>query len=196
MHEVLERLTKAQETTQKQLADLQRTVTDAQAEVTKTVVQKLDEERGYQFRKKGNEKQFRFNQTIASHIDAAKEVLTKVGTVPSASATQLEVAKEELDKGAKQLVTRQKKIRMADHSDFNWATVEAYESDDLADEKRMEKAEKEAARRLAEKRSRRGQGGACPETSMGPRRRVGGLQRRQVTPALVACQQAHRGRDP
>ena len=162
VHELLERLTKAQETTQKQLADLQRAVTDAQAEATKTVVQKLDEERGYQFRKKGNEKQFCFNHTIASHIDAAKEALTKVGTVPPVSATQLEAAKEELDKGAKQLVTCQKKIRMADHSDFSWATVEVYESDDLADdsanEKRMEKAEKEAARSLAKKRSRRGQG--------------------------------------
>ena len=46
VHELLERLTKAQETTQKQLADLQRAVTDAQVEATKTVVQKLDEERG------------------------------------------------------------------------------------------------------------------------------------------------------
>ena len=101
VHELLERLTKAQETTQKQLADLQRAVTDVQAEATKTVVQKLDEERGYQFRKKGNEKQFRFNQTIASHIDAAKEALTKVGTVPPVSATRLEAAKVELDKGAK-----------------------------------------------------------------------------------------------
>ena len=64
-------------------------------------------------------------------------------TVPPPSATQLEVAKEELDKGVKQLVTHQKKIRMADRSDFSWATVEAYESDDLADEKHMEKAEKE-----------------------------------------------------
>ena len=59
MHELLERLTQAQETTQRQLADLQRAVMDAQAEATKTVVQKLDEERRYQFKKKGNEKQFR-----------------------------------------------------------------------------------------------------------------------------------------
>ena len=73
VHELLERLTKAQETTQRQLGDLQQVVTDAQAEATKTVVQKLDEERGYQFKKKGNEKQFRFNQTIANHIDMARE---------------------------------------------------------------------------------------------------------------------------
>ena len=119
VHKLFERLTKPQETTQKQLGDLQRAVTNAQAEATKTVVQKLDEERGYQFRKKENKKQFRFNQTIASHINAAKEALKKVGTVPPASATQLEVAREELDKGAKQLVSRQKKIRMANRSNFS-----------------------------------------------------------------------------
>ena len=53
---------------------------------------------------------------------------------------------EKLDKGAKQITTCQKKIRMADCSEFSWATVEAYESDDLADdsadEKRMEKAKR------------------------------------------------------
>ena len=105
------------------------------------MVQKLDEERGYQFKKKGNEKQFRFTP---SHIDTAKEALAKVGTVPASMTKHLEVVQEELDKGAKQIATRQKKIRMADCSEFSWATVEAYESDDLADnlanEKRMEKA--------------------------------------------------------
>ena len=177
MHELLERLTQAQETTQRQLADLQRAVTDAQAEATKTVVQKLDEERGYQFKKKGNEKQFRFNQTVSSHIDTAREALAKVGTMPASTAKHLEVVREELDKGAKQIATRQKKIRMADRSEFSWATVEAYESDDLADdsadEKRMEKAEKEAARRLAKKRSRRGRGSFSQDTYSSDAKRRG-----------------------
>ena len=135
VHELLERLTQAQETTQKLLEDLQRAVTDAQAEATKTVVQKLDEERGYQFKKKGNEKQFRFNHTISSHIDTAKEALAKVGTVLASTDKHLEVVQEELDKDAKQITTCQKKIRMADRREFSWATVEVYKSDDLADEK-------------------------------------------------------------
>ena len=126
---------------------------DGQAEATKAVVQKLDEERGYQFKKKGNEKQFYFNQNSSSHIDTAEEALAKVGTMPASMAKHLEVVQEELDKGAKQIATRQKKIRMTDRSQFSWETVEVYESDDLADDtadkKRMEKAEKEAARHLA-----------------------------------------------
>ena len=199
MHELLERLTQAQETTQRQLADLQRAVTDAQAEATKTVVQKLDEERGYQFKKKGNEKQFRFNQAVSSHIDTAREALAKVGTVPASTAKHLEVVREELDKGAKQIATRQKKIRMADRSEFSWATVEAYESDDLADdsadEKRMEKAEKEAARRLAKKRSRRGRG-SFPETRTVVTRRGAGPRTAPATLApVVECLQVHRGRE-
>ena len=60
MHKLLEKLSKAQETTQKQIADLQQAVTNAQAEATKMVVRKLDEERSYQFKEKGNEKQFAF----------------------------------------------------------------------------------------------------------------------------------------
>ena len=101
---------------------------------------------------------------IAQHIDTAKEELAKVstGTVHPATAKLLDSIRDELDKGAKEIASRQKKIRIADRSKFSWATVEAYESDDLADDsadqKRMEKVEREAARHLAKKRSRRGQG--------------------------------------
>ena len=73
-------------------------VTDAQAEATKTVVQKVDEERGYQFKKKGNKKQFHFNQTIASHTNSAKEALAKVETVPPATAKHLNVVWDKLKK--------------------------------------------------------------------------------------------------
>ena len=75
--------------------------------------------------------------------------------MPGSIAKNLEVVWEELDKGTKQIATHQK-IKMADHSEFSWATMEAYESDDLTDEKCMEKVGKEAARRLAKERSRRG----------------------------------------
>ena len=69
-------------------------MTDTQAEATKRVVQKLDKERGCQFKKKGNEKQFCFNQTISSHIDTAKEALAKVGTVSVSTAKHLKAARQ------------------------------------------------------------------------------------------------------
>ena len=43
---------------------------------------------------------------------------------------------------------------MADHSEFSWATVEAYESDDLADEKCMEKVERGSQTFGKEKKSK------------------------------------------
>ena len=56
----------------------------------------------------------------------------------------------------KAIAKRQKHIKVADRSDYGWATVQAYATDDLAsgldDEKRLEKAEKEAERQAAKKR--------------------------------------------
>ena len=67
-----------------------------------------------------------------------------------------------LDEGLKPLETRQKHIKVADRSDFGWSTVEHYESHPLAedsdDEKKLEKAEKEAER--AANKCQRGGGGA------------------------------------
>ena len=78
VNELLERLTKVQEDTQRNLVDLQWVVTNTQAEATKKVVQKLEEERNFQFWKKGNKKQFRFNQSTDHHFNAAKDELSKI----------------------------------------------------------------------------------------------------------------------
>ena len=61
-----------------------------------------------------------------------------------------------LGEGIKAITKRQKYIKVADRSDYGWATIQAYDTDDLAsssdDEKRLEKAKKEAERRAAKKR--------------------------------------------
>ena len=56
VNELLEKLAKAQEKTQEQIALLQREVTRSQEESTKRVVRKLDDERKLSFKKFGNEK--------------------------------------------------------------------------------------------------------------------------------------------
>jgi len=83
---------------------------DAQAEAMKKVVQKLDEERGFQFKKKGNKKQFCFDQTIAYHIDMAKEELTKIdkGSINPATAKLLKMVQEELNKCSQEILTAKK----------------------------------------------------------------------------------------
>ena len=64
----------------------------------------------------------------------------------------MERAKEALKEGERLLVARQKAIRIADRSEFSWATVDEYEEDELVensdDEKRLYKAEMRAGRKL------------------------------------------------
>ena len=63
----------------------------------------------------------------------------------------MEKAKTLLEEGKKLLSERQKLIRMADRSEHGWATVEEYIEDELADsddEKRIQRAEVRAGRKL------------------------------------------------
>ena len=76
VNELLEKLTKVQEKTQEQIALLQREVTRSQEESMKRVVRKLDDERKLSFKKVGNEKQFRFNQSLEQHLDTAQHKLS------------------------------------------------------------------------------------------------------------------------
>ena len=71
----------------------------------------------------------------------------------------LKKAKEDLEEGMKILSRRQKMIKFADRSEAGWAVVEEYEDDALAsnseDERRMEKAERAAEKKVAKKRKLR-----------------------------------------
>ena len=53
----------------------------------------------------------------------------------------------QLTEGRVDIAHRQKRIKIADRSEYGWTTVELYEHDELAsdsaDEKKLEKAEKE-----------------------------------------------------
>jgi len=128
------------------------------------VVQKIEEERGYTFPKKGHEKQWRFNKAVDNprdnHIDNALDELKKMPpTTDEKIAKIVESVREQLNKGREEISDRQKKIEMADGSKYSWGMVEAYERDELAvdsaDEKRMEKAEKEAERSGVKKKTKR-----------------------------------------
>ena len=58
----------------------------------------------------------------------------------------------ELTEGRVDIACRQKRIKIVDRSEYGWTTVELYEHDELAsdsaDEKKLEKAEKEAENML------------------------------------------------
>ena len=78
INDLLKRLTDAQVATQRQLAELQQQVTSSQETSTKLVVQKIEEECGYTFRKKGHEKQWCFNKVVDSHLDNALDEIKKL----------------------------------------------------------------------------------------------------------------------
>ena len=132
VHELLDKLTKAQKDIQQQLVDLQQAVTEAHADATKKVVQKLEEEKGFQFRRNGNKKQFHFNQIIAAlqHTERWTYKSWYKNCAPSNSQAPGLHAREP-DKGAKEIAACQKKIRIAD---LSWAIIEAHKSDELADD--------------------------------------------------------------
>ena len=157
INDLLKRLTDAQAATQRQLAELQQQVTSSQETSTKLVVQKIEEERGYTFRKKGHEKQWRFNKVVDSHLDNTLDEIKKLPRSTDENATKImENIQEELTKGREEIADCQKKIKMADRSEYSWGMVEAYERDELADdsadEKRMEKVEKEAEKSATKRR--------------------------------------------
>ena len=83
----------------------------------------------------------------------AKLILLKiVCRRPPPPPPAVEKAKTLLEEGAKLVSEKQKLIRTADMSEHGWATIEEYLEDELAensdDEKRMQKAEYRAGRKL------------------------------------------------
>ena len=128
-------------------------MTSGQEEATQRVVKRLKEDRTLVFRKKGNEKQFIFNDNVKDQLDAAGKHLDLVVPTISGQQEALDRAKQELQKGLELLAGRQKRIKMADRSEYGWAVVDKYEDDELEDDaKKIEKAEKSVAFKAAKRR--------------------------------------------
>ena len=108
--------------------------------------------RGITFKHKGNEKQFRHNEEVLQKFETLSDALES--TPPA-----IERAKEALKEGEKLILYRQKLIRIADRSEFGWATVQEYEDDELAensdDEKKLFKSEFRANRKMKADKNKR-----------------------------------------
>ena len=77
-------------------------------------------------------------------MSSARRELKKIKGVGDAQKESLKRVDSFLEEGIKSLEKRQKHIKVADRSDYGWATVEHYDSHPLADnsddEKRLEKS--------------------------------------------------------
>ena len=69
-----------------------------------------------------HEQQFRYLEAMLDKVESAKEALEK---------SVIDVAKK-MNKGIDLINKRMKIIKIADRSEFDWATVKEYEADDLA----------------------------------------------------------------
>lgn len=136
-------------------------------------MKKVKRSRPLKFRRKGNEKQFKFNEEVAEKLESAEQELTNIATAsdtPPRIVSALEKAKKSLQEGTSLLGERQKFIRLANRSEYGWELVNEYQSNELAensdDEKKISKAEKAAEQKVQRKRKaaggKAGKGKAIP----------------------------------
>ena len=130
---------------QDQMSSFKRELAKDRAEATDEIVKKMKLEKKVTFKKKTHEKQHDFNEEVCHKISVAQRSLD------SATTPDVEKAMEALKEGEKLISARQKLIKVADRSEFGWATVKEYVEDDLADnsddEKRLFRAEMRAGRK-------------------------------------------------
>ena len=121
-----------------QTREMKCNLSDERDAADECLVKKMRLDKGVQFKWKGNEKQHQFNELVQDKIEVAQKSL---GSAPPA----IEKAKEALGEGEELLKDRPKLIRIADRSEYGWATVSEYEEDELADgsddKKRLYRAE-------------------------------------------------------
>ena len=137
-------------------------------QVTEKLTRKLKMSKPVEFKKRGNEKQYQFNEAVDEQFGELEEELQKYATVedlPSSARPALKRIKKILEEGRKLIAGRQKLILLADRSQHGWDLVKQYEANELAegsdDERKIRKAEKAAEkeavkRAAARKKSTRG----------------------------------------
>ncbi|CAH3037173.1 unnamed protein product [Porites lobata] len=95
------------------------------------------------FQSKGNEQQFEHAESVLDKLESAKGAL---------NANAISKAKTAIEEGIALVTKRMKVIKIADKSQYSWATVQEYLSDELAsdseDEKRLFRSEREQRRKL------------------------------------------------
>ena len=131
---------------------LKKAVVERQNEMAKMIV-KRTRERQHSFLRPGNQSQYDFTDAVLGQVQDALRDLEYGSTEETREA-----AVHSLQKAAEMLERRMKLIKMADRSEYGWAVVAEYESDELAvdsdDEKRISRAEKEAEKKWLRKRKR------------------------------------------
>ena len=104
------------------------------------------------FQSKGNEQQFEHAESVLDKLESAKGSL---------NANAISKAKTAIEEGIALVTKRMKVIKIADKSQYSWATVQEYLSDELAsdseDEKRLFRSERRAEKKVKDSKKKRSQ---------------------------------------
>ena len=133
-------LVENQKTHQRDLDDklkkLEKDVTAAQAEATEQALKKAKRGCPVEFKRKGHQEQYSFNEQVEDLLEAAaKKKIKKLAPVANEGNPKkfLQEALDELNEGQEAIAERQKHIHIADQSEYHWRTKEAYKVGGLSD---------------------------------------------------------------
>ena len=80
--------------------------------------QTLKADRSYTFKKKGHEEQYRFNVDIEGYFNKAQAEAGKIQPATEKEQKSMVALKNQLKEGIQAIACRQKRIKVADHSDY------------------------------------------------------------------------------
>ena len=142
-------LSKVSDVIDSKLASLEVKITKQQKQQHEQQMCKIQEvsDKTFVFKRKGNEAQFKFNNTV-------REKMVQANT--HINDGDAESAFHSITEGIELIDNRQKLVKLADSSKNGWRTVQEYTQHELAeneeDEKRIFKAELRAERKMKEER--------------------------------------------
>ena len=141
---LLDTIKHLEENMEETMASMKRELAKEREEADERLVKRMRLEKPPSFKKKSYEVQYRFNADIRSKLATVSGALKETPPAIEKAATAVE-------EGETLITERNKLIRIADRSEYVWATVAEYEDDELADdsddEKKLFKAEVRVGRK-------------------------------------------------
>ena len=109
----------------RRLDQLEKDVAVGQDDTTQHLVKCLREDQTFTFKKKGNEKQFIFNDNVKDQFVVTAKHLELVDVPFGLGQWEaINKAKEEFKQGLEMIAAQQKRIKVTDRSELGWVTVD------------------------------------------------------------------------